>query len=52
MSKRATKYETALRVGPAAELVDEGQAYSSMNAHVAAKDNISRRRVREIISNA
>ena len=52
MSKRATKQETELRVAHAAELVAEGQAYSSITTHVAAKYNISRRREREITSNA
>ena len=36
----------------AAELVAEGQAYSSITTHVAAKYNISRNRAREIISKA
>ena len=52
MSKRATKQETELRVAHAAELVSEGQAYSSITSLVAAKYNISRRRVREITSYA
>ena len=37
MHKRATKQETELRVAHAAELVTEGQAYSSITSHVAAK---------------
>ena len=52
MPKRATKQETELRVALAAELVAEGQAYSSITTHVAAKYNISRRRAREITSKA
>ena len=52
MPKRATKQETELRVALAAELVAEGQAYSSITTHVAAKYNISRRRARQITSNA
>ena len=36
MSKRATKQETELRVAHAAELVAEGQAYSSITSLVAA----------------
>ena len=52
MPKRATKKETELRVAHAAELVAEGQAYSSITTHVAAKYNISRLRAREITSNA
>ena len=36
MSKRANKQETELRVAHAAELVAEGQAYSSITTHVAA----------------
>ena len=52
MSKRATKQETELRVAHAAELVAEGQAYSSITTHVAAKYGISRRRARQITSNA
>ena len=52
MHKRATKQETELRVAHAAELVAEGQAYSSITTHVAAKYNISRRRAREITSKA
>ena len=52
ISKRATKQETELRVTHAAELVAEGQAYSSITTHVAAKYNISRRRAKEITSNA
>ena len=52
MSKRATKQETELRVAHAAELVVEGQAYSSITTHVAAKYGISRRRAREITTKA
>ncbi len=52
MSKRATKQETELRVAHAAELVAEGQAYSFISSHVAAKNEISRRRARQITSNA
>ena len=52
MHKRATKQETELRVAHAAELVAEGQAYSSITSHVAAKYEISRRRARQITSNA
>ena len=51
-SKRATKQETELRVAHAAELVAEGQAYSSITTHVAAKYGISRRRAREITTKA
>ena len=42
MSKRATKQETELRVAHAAELVAEGQAYSSItsNAYLLLKDDI------------
>tara|TARA_B100001115_G_C15536911_1_gene255138 strand:+ start:309 stop:449 length:141 start_codon:yes stop_codon:yes gene_type:complete len=46
MSKRATKQETELRIAYAAELVAEGQAYSSINPLIAAKYGISRRRTR------
>ena len=35
LSKRATKQETELRVAHAAELVAEGQAYSSITSLVA-----------------
>ena len=52
MSKRATKQETESRVAHTAELIAEGQAYSSITTHVAAKYNISRRRAREITSKA
>jgi len=52
MSKRASKQETELRVAHAAELVAEGQAYSSITTLVAAKYGISRRRARQITSNA
>ena len=52
MSKRATKQETELRVTHAAELVTEGQAYSSITTLIAAKYGISRRRARQITSNA
>ena len=52
MSKRATKQETELRVAHAAELVSKGQAYSSITSHVAAKYGTSRRRARQITSNA
>ncbi len=52
MSKRATKQETELRVAHAAELVAEGQAYSSITSLVAAEYGISRRRARQITSNA
>ena len=48
MSKRATKQETELRVAHAAELVAEGQTFSSINSHIAAKYGISRRRTRQI----
>ena len=41
MAKRATKQETELRVAHAAELVAEGQAYSSITIHDAVKYNIS-----------
>ena len=50
MTKRATKQETELRVAHAAELVAEGQAYSSITTLVAAKYRISRRRARQITS--
>ena len=50
MSKRATKQETELRVAHAAELVAEGQAYSSITSLVAAKYGISRRRAKQITS--
>ena len=52
MHKRATKHETELRVAHAAELVAEGQAYSSITSLVAKKYGISRRRARQITSNA
>ena len=52
MSKRAIKQETDLRVAHAAELVAEGQAHSSITSLVAAKYGISRRRARQITSNA
>ena len=50
--KRATKKETETRVAHAAELVLEGQAYSAVTSLVAEKYNISRRRARQIASNA
>ena len=46
MSKRATKQETESRVAHAAELVAEGQAYSSITTLIATKYGISRRRAR------
>jgi len=52
VSIRATKQETELRVAHASELVAEGQAYSSITSLVAAKYGISRRRARQITSNA
>ena len=52
MSKWVTKQETELRVAHAAELVAEGQAYSSITFLVAAKYGISRRRAWQITSNA
>ena len=52
MSQRATKQETELRIAHAAELVAEGQAYSSITTLVATKYGISRRRARQITSNA
>ena len=52
MTKRATKQETELRVAHAAELVAEGRAYSSITSLVAEKYGISRRRARQITSNA
>ena len=48
MSKRATKQEAELRVAQVAE----GQAYSSITSHIAAKYGISRRRARQKTSNA
>ena len=51
MSKRATKYETKLRVVYTAELVTEGLAYSSITSLFAAKYGISSRRARQITSN-
>ena len=51
-SKRATKKETETRVAHAAELVLEGQAYSAVTSLVAEKYDISRRRARQIASNA
>ena len=50
--KRATKKETETRVAHAAELVLEGQAYSAVTSLVAEKYDISRRRARQIASNA
>ena len=50
--KRATKKETETRVAHAAELVLEGQAYSTVTSLVAEKYDISRRRARQIASNA
>ena len=50
MSKRATKIGTELRVSHAAELISEGQAYSSITSLIAAKYAISRRRARQITS--
>ena len=52
MSKRATKQETELRFAHAPELVAEGQAYSSITSLVASKYGASRRRARQITSNA
>ena len=52
MSKRATKQETELRVAHAAELVAEGQSYSSITSLIAAKYGIIRRRARQITSSA
>jgi len=52
MSKGAKKQETELKVGHATELIAEGQAYSLINYLVAAKFGISRRRARQIITNA
>ena len=52
MSIRETKYETEWRVAHGAELVAEGQAYSSITSLVATKYEISRRRARQITSNA
>jgi len=49
-SKRSTKQETELRVAHAAELVAEGQAYSSITSLVAAKYGISGKRARQITS--
>ena len=50
--KRASKKETENRVSHAAELVLEGQAYSAVTSLVAEKYDISRRRARQIASNA
>ena len=52
MSKRASRQETESRVAHAAELAAEGQDYSSITSLVAAKYGISRRRARQITSNA
>ncbi len=52
MSLRATKKETELRVAHAAELVVEGEAYSSITTLIAAKYAISRRRARQNTSDA
>ena len=52
MSKIATKQESELRFAHFAELVAEGQAYSSITSFVAAKYGISRRRARQITSSA
>ena len=52
MSKRVNKHETELRVAETAELIAEGQAYSSISTHIDVEFNISRRRGREITSNA
>ena len=50
--KRATKKETETRVAHAAAVVLEGQAYSAVTSLVAEKYDISRRRARQIASNA
>ena len=50
--KRASKKETETRVAHAAELVLEGKAYSAVTSLVAEKYSISRRRARQIASNA
>tara|TARA_Y100000589_G_scaffold137242_1_gene131299 strand:- start:696 stop:872 length:177 start_codon:yes stop_codon:yes gene_type:complete len=47
ISKIINKQETELKLAHVAELVAEGQEYSSINTHVAAKYNISRRRERD-----
>ena len=52
MNKRATKQETESRVAHAAELAAAGQVYSTITSLVAAKYGISRRRARQITSNA
>jgi len=43
MHKRATKKETELRVAHAAELVAEGQAYSSITSLVAKIWNLKKK---------
>ena len=50
MLKRATKQETELKVAHAAELVAEGQSYSSITSLVDAKYGISIRRAKQITS--
>ena len=52
MSKRASKKETETRVAHAADLVLEGQAYSTVSSLIAEKYSISRRRARQIASAA
>ena len=52
MSKRAAKQQTKFKVPHSAELVVEGQGYSSIASLIAAKYRISRRRARQITSNA
>ena len=44
MSKRATKQETELWVAHAAELVAEGEAYSSITSLFAAKYGICKKK--------
>ena len=52
MSKRASKKEMESRVAEAAELVLQGQAYSSVTSLIAEKYTVSRRRARQIASAA
>ena len=51
MSKRAAKQQTKFKVPHSAELVVEGQGYSSIASLIAAKYRISRRRAWHITSN-
>ena len=52
MQKRASKLEKDFRIREAADLVIEGQAFSSITSYMYEKYTISRRQARRIVVDA